>query len=66
MSTQQLTSVKVDTELFREFKILCIRTKFSLQKLNDRSIHLFNTDENFRKMILNHNHLEFPKSTKSE
>jgi len=55
---QTLTSVKVDSEMFDEFKILCVKTKFSIQKLNDRAMHLFITDESFRKMILNHNNLE--------
>jgi hypothetical protein len=65
MSTkQQLTSVKVDADLFQEFKILCIRHKFSLQKLTDRCIHLFLTDEEFRKQILTHNHLQLPQESK--
>jgi hypothetical protein len=51
---QTLTSVKVDPELFDQFKISCIRYKFSLQKLTDRSIHLYLTDETFRKQIHNH------------
>lgn len=54
MSTQQLTSVKVDAKLFQEFKIFCIRYKFSLQRLTERSIHLFLTDEEYRKKLLNH------------
>jgi hypothetical protein len=54
-SKQQLTSVKVDGELFDEFKVLCVRTKFSLQKLADRSMHLYITNEEFRKTL--HNHL---------
>lgn len=61
---QQLTSVKVDANLFQEFKILCIRHKFSLQKLTDRSLHLFITDEEFRKKILNHNHIQLPEQNK--
>lgn len=51
---QHLTSVKVDSEVFNEFKILCIKYKFSLQKLSDRSIHSFVNDEEFRKKILNY------------
>ena len=62
-SQQQLTSVKVDSDLFSEFKILCVRNKFSLQKLNDRCLHLFITDEAFRKKILNHSHLVLPIET---
>jgi hypothetical protein len=53
-----LTSVKVQSELFDNFKISCVRYKFSLQKLADRTIHLYLTDEEFRKKIHNHNNLE--------
>jgi hypothetical protein len=53
-----LTSVKVQSELFENFKIACVRYKFSLQKLADRTIHLYLTDEEFRKKIHNHSNLE--------
>ena len=56
---QSLTSVKIDSELFDEFKIACVRHKFSFQKLADRAIHLYLTDDGFRKEIHNHNNLEF-------
>ena len=55
---QSLTSVKIDSELFDEFKIACVRHKFSFQKLADRAIHLYLTDDEFRKEIHNHNNLE--------
>lgn len=57
---QQLTSVKVDGGLFDEFKVLCVRTKFSLQKLTDRCMHLYVTDEEFRKSIHNHLNTQLP------
>ena len=53
-----LTSVKVQAELFDNFKIACVKYKFSLQKLADRAIHLYLTDDSFRKTIHNHNVLE--------
>ena len=53
-----LTSVKVQSELFEDFKMSCVKHKFSLQKLVDRTIHLYLTDEEFRKSIHNHNKLE--------
>jgi hypothetical protein len=56
-SINKLTSVKVKDDLFDEFKVLCVRTKFSLQKLVDRSIHLYLTNEDFRKQIHNHTDL---------
>ena len=54
---QVLTSVKIDNELFENFKIECIKRKFSFQKLSERAIHLYLTDEDFRKKIHNHNDL---------
>lgn len=52
-----LTSVKVQSELFEDFKMSCVKHKFSLQKLVDRTIHLYLTDDEFRKSIHNHNNL---------
>ena len=49
----QLTSVKVHKHLFEEFKIETVKTKFSLQKLADRSLYLYLTDEDFRKKLHN-------------
>jgi len=62
MGDSKLTSVKVNEELFEEFKVLCVRTKFSLQKLVDRSIHLYLTDEDFRKKLHNHTNLSLSGS----
>jgi len=53
-----LTSVKIQSNLFENFKIECVKRKFSFQKLADRAIHLYLTDEDFRKQITNHNDLE--------
>ena len=53
-----LTSVKIKSDLFDEFKIECVKRKFSFQKLADRAIHLYLTDEDFRKQITSHNNLE--------
>jgi hypothetical protein len=52
-----LTSVKLDPELFEAFRMECIRKKFSFQKLADRAIHLYLTDEEFQRKIHNHNNL---------
>jgi hypothetical protein len=53
-----LTSVKIQSDLFQDFKIECVKRKFSFQKLADRAIHLYLTDDDFRKKINNHNNLE--------
>jgi hypothetical protein len=65
MGDNKLTSVKVKDDLFEEFKVLCVRTKFSLQKLVDRSIHMYLTDEDFRKQIHNHTNLSISGSQQS-
>ena len=52
-----LTSVKVHQDLFEEFKVASIKNKFNLQKLTNRAIHLYLSDEDFRKQLHNHTEL---------
>jgi len=52
----QLTSVKVPEDLFEQFKIACVKYKFSVQKLTERCMYLYLTNEEFRKQI--HNQLD--------
>ena len=54
---QQLTSVKLDKDLFEQFKVECIKRKFSFQKLSERAVHLYLTDDSFRKQVHNHSDL---------
>ena len=56
-----LTSVKVQSDLFEEFRVECVKRKFSFQKLADRAVHLYLTDNEFRKLIHNHNNLSLDK-----
>jgi len=56
-----LTSVKIQSNLFEEFRIECVKRKFSFQKLADRTIHLYLTDEDFRKKVHNHLNLNLDK-----
>ena len=60
MSTKDmtLTSVKIQSDLFENFKIECVKRKFSFQKLADRAIYLYLTDENFRKQVTNQTNIE--------
>jgi len=51
MSEKKLTSVRVEQELFEQFKIQCVRHKFSFQKLADRAIFLYLTDDRFREKV---------------
>tara|TARA_R110000765_G_scaffold160433_4_gene264682 strand:+ start:1029 stop:1217 length:189 start_codon:yes stop_codon:yes gene_type:complete len=53
-----LTSVKVHADIFENFKVECVRRKFSFQKLSDRAIFLYLTDEDFRKQITNQTNIE--------
>jgi len=53
-----LTSVKIKSDLFENFKIECVKRKFSFQKLADRAIYLYLTDDDFRKAITNQTNLE--------
>tara|TARA_R110000803_G_scaffold37800_4_gene81612 strand:- start:383 stop:574 length:192 start_codon:yes stop_codon:yes gene_type:complete len=56
-----LTSVKIKSDLFEDFKIECVRRKFSFQKLADRSIFLYLTDEEFRKKVNSQTNLDIKK-----
>jgi hypothetical protein len=56
-----LTSVKVRSNLFENFKIECVKRKFSFQKLSDRAIFLYLTDEDFRKQINSQTNLDINK-----
>jgi hypothetical protein len=52
---EQLTSVKVDKDLFDTFKLECVKRKFSLNKLVNRAMDLYLNSEEFRKQVTNHN-----------
>jgi len=60
----QLTSVKVPEDIFEQFKIACVKYKFSVQKLTERSMYLYLTNEDFRKTI--HNQLDTQLSQETE
>jgi len=49
----QLTSVNIDKEIHREFKILCIKENITFQHLVNNAIRLYLTDKKFRKVINN-------------
>lgn len=52
---EQLTSVKVEKDLFNTFKIHCVKHKTSLNKLVNRAMDLYLNDESFRRTVNNHN-----------
>ena len=47
----KLTSVKIIKELYNSFKKSNIENNFTLQKLVNRSIFLYNKDSGYRKKI---------------
>ena len=49
----KLTSVKVDAKLFEDFKIECVRRKYTLNKLVNTSIKLYLEEDDFRKKLHN-------------
>ena len=57
MNITKLTSVKILVNLYEQFKILTVNTKMSLQKLSNRSVHLYLTDEDFKEKIDSHDEL---------
>jgi hypothetical protein len=52
----------VPENLFEQFKIACVRYKFSVQKLTERSMYLYLTDDDFRKTIHNQLNTQFTGS----
>ncbi len=61
-TNMQLTSVKIPEDLFEEFKLACVRNKFSVQKLTERAMYLYLTDEEFRKQIHNQLNTQLQKT----
>ena len=59
----QLTSVKVPEDLFEQFKIACVKYKFSVQKLTERCMYLYLTNEDFRKSVHNQLDTQLPQET---
>jgi len=57
-TNKKLTSVKVEQDLFQEFKEECIKYKFTLQKLVDRSIFLYLTDVDFKSRLHNQTNIK--------
>jgi hypothetical protein len=55
---KKLTSVKVEKELLQEFKEQSVKSKFTLQKLVDRSIFLYLTEDRYREYIHNQTNIK--------
>ena len=51
MKNTKLTSVKILESLYERFKLNTVNTKMTLQKLTNRSVDRFLTDEKYREEI---------------
>lgn len=58
----KLTSVNILDEVYKKFKMTSVESSINLQKLVNRSLDLYNKDENFRKLINSHNGLSSSNS----
>jgi hypothetical protein len=57
MEKSKLTSVKILEDLYKRFKQTTVNTKMTLQKLTNRSINLYLTDEQFKNNLETHDNL---------
>jgi len=57
MKNTKLTSVKILESLYERFKLNTVNTKMTLQKLTNRSVDKFLTDEKFREEIETYDNL---------
>ena len=57
MNNSKLTSVKILEDLYKRFKQTTVNTKMTLQKLTNRSINLYLTDENYKNTVETHDNL---------
>ena len=57
MNKSKLTSVKILEDLYKRFKATTVNTKMTLQRLTNRSIDLYLTDDNYKNKIEQHDNL---------
>ena len=57
MNNSKLTSVKILEDLYKRFKARTVNTKMTLQKLTNRSINLYLTDERYKQKLETHDNL---------
>ena len=57
MKKTTLTSVKILEALYNRFKLNTVNTKMTLQKLTNRSVDRYLTDEKFREEIETYDNL---------
>jgi predicted house-cleaning NTP pyrophosphatase (Maf/HAM1 superfamily) len=57
MMKSKLTSVKILENLYKRFKSTTVNTKMTLQKLTNRSIDLYLTDEQYKQKLEEYDNL---------
>ena len=57
MNNSKLTSVKILEDLYKRFKSTTVNTKMTLQKLTNRSIDLYLTNEIYKEKLETHDNL---------
>ena len=57
MKNTKLTSVKILENLYEKFKLNTVNTKMTLQKLTNRSVDRYLTDEKYREEIETYDNL---------
>ena len=57
MKNTKLTSVKILENLYERFKLNTVNTKMTLQKLTNRSIGLYLTDEQYKNKLEEYDNL---------
>ena len=57
MNNSKLTSVKIIKDLYERFKSKTVNTKMTLQKLTNRSIDLYLTDEQYKQKLEKYDNL---------
>ena len=57
MKNTKLTSVKILESLYERFKLNTVNTKMTLQKLTNRSVDRYLTDDKFREEIETYDNL---------
>ena len=57
MTNTKLTSVKILKILYEDFRVKTINSNMKLQKLTNRAIDMYLTDENFRNNLETHEEL---------
>ena len=51
MKKTKLTSIKILDGLYKDFKVAIVNSSMSLQKLTNRSVFLYLTNDNFREKL---------------